>query len=1392
MATYDLTKTIPSADDLVADDILNCTYTGSEISVELPAGRYKIEAYGAAGATNTRNTSFTGGEGGYSYGTLSIDEKTVLYLNAGGTGGSGGSSASTQNATGYNGGGYSYYYAGSGGGATHVATASGLLSSLENNKDSIIIVAGGGGGSAAFSTRSSSSSYCGYGGKGGGESGQNGSYASSYTNTAYAGQGATQSAGGAAGTNSSRKGSAGSFGQGGNGGTAGGSYYGEGAGGGGYYGGGGGSGYEAGGGGGSGYLSSKLTDSATSQGGNSSNGYIIITVLEIYPTTHTITFYDGTAVLGTVETKGEESITLPTAPSRTGYKFVGYFLGDGSTQITETTYESTKLTSDISCYTKYRKYNVNFYVDDTLVTTLSTTGKETVTFPNEPIKDGYTFINWYLADGTTVFNLDYLASAYLTEDLNVYASFIKKYTVKFVCDDTTYKEVQSSGYESISVPETVPTKDGYTFQGWYLTSAHVTAYTEDYFLNKQINKATTIYGYFTEDVTEEPENPSNVNFYVNNEVYYTFSTKGKEIITMPTDPDIKGYKFKGWFADKSYSSPVTEGYLANRWIAADISVYAKLEEIQKYSIIYLLNGKAYYTYKSAGQETFKQPSDPKITNYEFEGWYWDESYTDIYNASKYATTDLTENLNVYGKLKYTKKNNINFYLKTTDTETYWTISTTGKETITMPSDPSADLGYEFKGWYLDKKLTVPFESAYYESNNLFKDISVYALFQVSTTGPYSLEIAHDGTGTTTPNIGTYTVTKGTSTTIEITPTTENFKYLEINGETVDIIEEAVITPTNAIAYFPFNDNTDDTLGRATTSTSGTPSINTSTLKFGAGSLYFGGSAVLKISLPKEFTDEFTLEGWFYCTKSNSSGYYQTLFSSSGASTYGNIYMHIDDGSYSNYPVCRANAAGATTNTGSYGSTVITRNAWHHFAYSRSGTKNYFFLDGSLVATVTQNSPQTITDLYIGGLYRNSSSFTSSENFQGYIDDLLISSGCKYTEDFTIPTEAYDAKSTYNYSYIIENQSKNIKATAYFGELQDFVATSSAEDGTITPNGELTIKEGSTQVYECKGSSGQSLKAFLVDGVSVETAQTGTKSYSDAICLCTFDEEIKDDLGKCTITSNGSPKISSDQSKFGGSSLYLDGSSYLDITLPTDGTYSNGFTMECWFYTTKANTSGVYQTPLCWGQGTAKGQTYIHVDDGSYSNYAVCRSNLSTSSSSNGGYDATSTVVTRDVWHHLAISRTTSSCYFFIDGTLRKTVTNASPTTVTKVDVGALVGASVSSDTYFTGYIDELVIYPSNVYNAAFTVPTEAYEMTLTDIVYQYTLKNFHSNKTIRAVFSPLLYLKIDDTWKGIAKVYKRVSGKWVEQESSDLANVFSTTANYAQGTYNPNNSEGES
>lgn len=260
-----------------AGDVINFAYTGAKQSVTLPPGRYKLECWGAQGGYRS-NASY-GGKGGYAQGELSLDIETILYVYAGGSGNMGGTSG------GFNGGGSRSTYPG-GGGASDIRIGADSLYAR-------VIVAGGGGSDGAASKT---------GMYGGGASG--GTATQSY---GTGGGGGTQTGGGSGGN-----GNNGSFGQGGTGLYRSSGY--GGAGGGGWYGGGG--AYpdssgddDRGGGGGSGFVwagsnapsgyllgpEHQLTNASTTAGnasfagptgsaetGHSGNGYVRITVLEIY------------------------------------------------------------------------------------------------------------------------------------------------------------------------------------------------------------------------------------------------------------------------------------------------------------------------------------------------------------------------------------------------------------------------------------------------------------------------------------------------------------------------------------------------------------------------------------------------------------------------------------------------------------------------------------------------------------------------------------------------------------------------------------------------------------------------------------------------------------------------------------------------------------------------------------------------------------------------------------------------------------------------------------------------------------------------------------------------------------------------------------------------------
>lgn len=140
------TLTSESIYEAVAGLKINYAYSGTAKSITLQPGKYKLEVWGAQGGSYS--TSYQGGVGGYSYGTLILNEPTIVYIYAGGqpaplTG------TTDPSSGGFNGGGVGEYttyggtstYAQSGGGGSDIRISS-------NSLYARVLVAGGGGGAS--------------------------------------------------------------------------------------------------------------------------------------------------------------------------------------------------------------------------------------------------------------------------------------------------------------------------------------------------------------------------------------------------------------------------------------------------------------------------------------------------------------------------------------------------------------------------------------------------------------------------------------------------------------------------------------------------------------------------------------------------------------------------------------------------------------------------------------------------------------------------------------------------------------------------------------------------------------------------------------------------------------------------------------------------------------------------------------------------------------------------------------------------------------------------------------------------------------------------------------------------------------------------------------------
>ncbi len=228
--------------------VTDFSYTGNEQAVTLLPGVYELECWGAEGGVSARTTAQTSGKGGYTKGTITLDQPTTLYLYVGEKGGIGVTNGPAPSAS-WNGGGSgalrssttNRFASGAGGGATDVRLINGTWNDV-TSLQSRIMVAGGGGGAGTLSSNQA------IGGHAGGLTGLVGG------NQNESGQGGTQTAGGTTTRNNAAATNPGSLGTGGNGVVGTSTQYSSGGGGGGLYGGAGGNVNYGNGGGGSSYI----------------------------------------------------------------------------------------------------------------------------------------------------------------------------------------------------------------------------------------------------------------------------------------------------------------------------------------------------------------------------------------------------------------------------------------------------------------------------------------------------------------------------------------------------------------------------------------------------------------------------------------------------------------------------------------------------------------------------------------------------------------------------------------------------------------------------------------------------------------------------------------------------------------------------------------------------------------------------------------------------------------------------------------------------------------------------------------------------------------------------------------------------------------------------------
>ena len=169
----------------------------------------------------------------------------------------------------------------------------------------------------------------------------------------------------------------------------------------------------------------------------------------------------GTAVSDQMVVHGG-TISVPQIPEREGYVFTGWYFNGTAWDFEEMTVSGGMT---LVAGWKAREYTVTFDPNGgSAVAEQSVVYNGTATMPEQPVREGYVFEGWF--SGETQFDF----AAAITGDVTLTAKWSPRgYSISYVLGGGTNAAGNPSGYtvESDTITLGAPTREGYTFAGWY-------------------------------------------------------------------------------------------------------------------------------------------------------------------------------------------------------------------------------------------------------------------------------------------------------------------------------------------------------------------------------------------------------------------------------------------------------------------------------------------------------------------------------------------------------------------------------------------------------------------------------------------------------------------------------------------------------------------------------------------------------------------------------------------------------------------------------------------------------------------------------------------------------------------------------------------------------------
>ena len=435
----------------------------------------------------------------------------------------------------------------------------------------------------------------------------------------------------------------------------------------------------------------------------------------------------------------EGNIVEMQETSKTGYTFVGWTLNNEAVSFPYTIKENVIFDAKFTIISYSIEYHLNGGANNESNVN-SYTVEDLVTF-GAPTRDYYTFNGWYDNENFEGSNVTEISVGNIGNK-TFYAKWTPvQYEIKYELNGGINNEGNVLTYNvEQEITLSNPTRDYYTFDGWYDNKAFDGSVVEK--IEKGSNGNKVFYAKWT---PVQYEIKYELNGGINNESNVSTYNVEQEIIL--NNPTRDYYRFDGWFETENFSgSPVTK---INQGTIENKTLYAKWTPIQ-YEIKYELNNGTnnesnVFTYNTEQEISLNNPTRD---GYVFLGWFTNENFEGFAiekiplnsgeNKKFYAKWQACENKLVFDGNGSTSGSMIDMIVDT-------------DETKNLSNNTFEKVGYTFKGWSTTADGIVEYLDG---ADYIMGTNSTYTLYAVWEITKYSITYETNGGAHENPAIFT--------------------------------------------------------------------------------------------------------------------------------------------------------------------------------------------------------------------------------------------------------------------------------------------------------------------------------------------------------------------------------------------------------------------------------------------------------------------------------------------------------------------------------------------------------------------------------------------------------------------------------------------------------------